>query len=446
MDLLLKNGLIVSDGLEFTGDLAIRGGVVKAVGDLNGVEATKVIDCTGKIILPGAVDLGVNLFDNGDFDPESGAGFSMTSRHAALGGVTTLVSAVEMVKDEDVSVTIRSQQEVDEKKAYVDFGYHIIVPDWNAGTIEKARAATLAGVPSFWIRRTQCDGSNLPAPALLYAALKELPADTLAIVSPFEAALHLVHAKRLQALGAAGAWKDVYPEALEASFIASLSGIANGCAARILVAGISTAASAMALQQVREANPQIVGAALLPHLVYTDSDELAPATWPPVRTKKDQQALFAMLEDGVLSAVLSDHKPRTAAEGAGKNGLPATGSATLAHFLGALHHEASKWRLSLAAISQCACADPAKLAGLYPKKGSLQPGSDADIVIIDPQKVRETTAGLSASPMDFKDPLERFVFQGSLEAVYLRGNAIVENGKLVESPSGKFLTRKMSLK
>src|SRR5690606_25172016 len=141
MDLIVKNGLIVSDGLEFTADLGIRGGVIKVIGDLSGMDARQVVDCSGRIVLPGAVDLGVNLFDNGAFDPESGAGFALASRQAALGGVTTIITAIETVPAEGGFLTIKAEQDADSGKAHVDLGYHLLVSVWDATMADRARVA-----------------------------------------------------------------------------------------------------------------------------------------------------------------------------------------------------------------------------------------------------------------------------------------------------------------
>ena len=449
MDLLLKNGLVVSDGLETAADLAVRDGVVRAIGSLDGIEAREVVDCSGKIILPGAVDIGLNLLEDGPFDPESASGFALASRHAALGGVTSLVTAVELLDGEDVGETLRVQQEGDARKSVVDFGYHLVLDTWNPKVAARAREAALAGICSFWARRTG-NIAELPSHVLLMVAAQELPEDALLIGSVYDPAVVDWHLKTAAAVNyETGSWKNVLPEGEEAAFVLGLPQRLKGARARVLLTGLSSAESLQALRQAREQSAQILAGCKLPHLYFQEGSDDVARTYPPVRGKADQQAIFNALEDGLLSVVTADHKPRTLSEmlryKEGK--APVVGMATLSHFLPVLHSEGvAKWRLSLGALSQCACADPAKLAGLYPRKGCLQIGSDADMVILDPQRLRPAKEEIS-SLRNYVDPLGSAPLQGYVEAVYLRGQCIVREQRFLDpTPTGRFLPRKMALK
>jgi len=452
LDLLFRNGLVVTDGMEINADLGVRGGVIRAIGDLEGLPAAQTIDCTGKVLLPGAVDLGVNLLENGDFDPESGSSFALASRDAALGGVTTIIATMAIEEMENTADSIRKQSEADGARAAVDFGYHLRVADWNDQRARQAREAVAGGIASFWVVRTDKAAAH-PAPALLYTMLADLPEDSIAIVSPWDAALCSAALQRLQAKCAItdGNWSELLPDSIEAAFVAQAAQILAGSRARVLIHGLSSAASVAALAAARERNPRLLAAVALPHLLFSDGDS-TPRAWPPIRAKADQQALYTALEDGLISAVLSEHKPRTPMESlaTARNGkLPPAGMTTLKHFLPLLHSEGTlKWRLGLGSISLCACADPAKLAGLYPRKGTLQPGSDADIVILDPMADRPTNplALTGTTKLDFLDPISSVPLKGAVQDVYLRGTKIVSQQKLVEESRGAFLTRRVALK
>ncbi len=450
MDILFRSALVVSDGLEIAADLAVKDGIVKAIGELDGLSAKTVVDCAGKLLLPGAVDLGLNLLGGGAFDPESSAGFAHATRDAALGGVTTLISTMEWSEQEEAGRAIRAQVEADGKKSCVDFGYHALVSDWNDARLQQAREAIAAGVPSFWLVRTGRQ-ANLPAPALLFALLQTLPEDALVLTSPWDSAVGEFLQRKAAADGSISdaEWKNLFPEYLETAFLSSLPSLAATGLCRILVNGVSAAGSLGALAAARERCPRIAAAAQLPHLYFQEGDGV-PRTWPPIRGKADQQAVYTAIEEGLVSVITSGHKPRTNAESgnlvkAGKGCAAGVGS--LAHFLPLLHSEGVlKWRLTLAGISLAACADPAKLAGVYPRKGALQVGSDADIVVFDPNAQGNPSDSESYSPLNFADPLGSVSYKGAVTDVYLRGRRIVENGILVESPSGCFLARRMSLR
>lgn len=443
MDILIRHATIATDGIELTADLAVKDGVVRAIGNLEGVSAATVIEAQGKLVLPGAIDIGLHLLDDGSFDPESDQGFARASRDAALGGVTTLVSTIEVDAREDFAKAVKSQEEADEKRSPIDFGYHLLVGDWSEGFQARSREALAAGICSFYARRNE--GPNLPSPTLLYAIANELSEDSLLVTSPFDAALFAFEARRY-----AGdqSWKELLHESIEVAQVAALPHLLARARCHVLMLGISTAGSVAALRSVRDANPNIQGACYLPHLLLRDQPG-APRTWPPLREKGDVEALFQGLEDGTLSAIASGHKPRGHSEiHSGAVGrVPLCGLATLSHYYPGLHSEGlAKWRLSAAALSQAAAADPAKLAGLYPRKGTLQPGADADFVIIDPNRARETRGGTETSPVDFADPLARESYVGAIDAVYCRGRKVVEGMTLKESGGGKFLNRRLALR
>ncbi len=450
MDLIFRNGTIASDGLEYTADLAVKDGRVAAIGDLGDGGGAETVDCEGLVLLPGAVDLGLNLLEEGDFDPESSAGFSLSTRDAAQGGVTTVVNTMELEEDEPAGETIRAQAGADGKKAFVDFGYHLLVSDWGDRRRQQALDALASGLASFWVARTD-PPSDYPSPALLCALLDDLPKDSLILASPYDAAARY-YLKKASAgdLASAEAWADALPASYGSSSICQAGKLASGRRPRILFRGLDGTDALEAFQMVRERCPNIYGSVALPSLLFPASME-SPRTWPPVRGRPDLQALFAGLEDGLVSLVLSGHKPRSEAERLGHSApgeLPPVGVATLAHFLPLLHSEGvAKWRLSLATLSQCACADPAKLAGLYPRKGSLQIGSDADIVLLDPNGERSAKCAESSSAeLQFADPLAQYPCRGTIHRVYLRGRPIWNDQEGInESPEGVFLERRLDL-
>lgn len=455
MDLLLSQGTIISDGVEFCADLAIHDGAISAIGDLSAVQAEQEIDCAGRVILPGAIDLGLNLLDDGPFDPESGAGFSLATREAIRGGVTTIINTMELDGDDHLEKSLQAQIEADSRKSWVDFSYHLLIDHWNVTRQEQIRQALQLGVPSAWLARTPLSHPQA-APSLFLAVTEDLPEDFLLVVSPFEAPLAAHSLRRLmeRAPFPNRQWKDAFPENFEVSAIQTLAHLSSIGRSRILFNSISTAGGIAAFQAARERHPHLAGACCLHHLYFTEADgDGAPRLWPPCRTKHDQHTLFAALEDGLVGIVTSGHKPRTEAEASSPvrpadddcRGCPPVGGATLARFLPLLHGEGVlKWRLSLGTVSLCAAADPAKLAGLYPRKGTLQPGSDADVVILDPQESNDP-APLPEST-GFVEPFGDHRFPGRIERVLLRGREILSPEGLVEQPTGQFLARRLSLK
>jgi dihydropyrimidinase len=448
MDLLFRNATIITDGLEFRGDLAVRDGRVKAIGDLAGLEARRVVECEGLTLLPGAVDLGLNLLNGGPFDPESGAGIALATRDAARGGVTTVVATLLMEEDENAAEVIRAQGEADASRCYVDYGYHLLVGNWNEAVARQVREAQAAGVCSLWLARTT-DADPLPPMALVYTVLEGAPADTLVIATPWDPAVASLAWQRLAGKApTAEMWPPLLPDSMAAAFIAWVGAVARQSRSRVLVNGVSTAAGVAALARARESGAPVLGGVTFPHLVYTRG-EASPLCWPPLRDRNDQTAVYAALEDGLVSAITSAHKPRTSGEVAeGEDGLPVVGFSTLGHFIPGLHSEGTaKWRLALTTLSMAACADPAKLAGLYPRKGSLQIGSDADIVVLDTQADRPARSAERDDTVEFIDPLGARAMAGAIRSVWLRGMEVVENsGSLKAEAMGQYLDRRLAIK
>jgi dihydroorotase-like cyclic amidohydrolase len=447
MDLILRNGTVITDGIEAPLDVAVRDGRVRAVGELGEMAATTEVDCTGRILMPGAVDLGLNLLDDGEIDPESGAGFALATREAALGGVTTIVATMEIDGADEVGTVLEAQRDADSHKAWVDFGYHLLLADWKPGRAAQLREATAAGIPSAWLARAVA-GARLSTAGMLRSVLAAAPDDFLLLVDPWDAGLC---ESGLRAVREGAPWGEALTEEAEAALVAYLGRVAGLGGARVLLRGISTAAAIEELAALREQNPRLSGGALAGHLLLAEAEgERPPRLWPPLRQRSQQNALYAAIEEGLVSVVLSGHKPRTAlevvADSTGPKPAP-VGFATLSAMLPALYGEAGvKWRLSLAALSQALCADPAKLAGCYPRKGSLQPGSDADIVIIDPQGTTTRTDAAEAPAHEYHDPFAGATFHGRIERVFLRGRQIVGPKGLSDSPSGLFVFRRVALR
>ncbi|MBI1290322.1 amidohydrolase family protein [bacterium] len=452
LDLLFVNAQIASDGAEFTADVAVQDGQIKAIGKLDDLPAKEVIQCRGKILLPGIVDLGVNLLDNGPFDPESGAGFAASARAAALGGVTTMISTIEIDPQEVAGDAVKAQQEADSRKASIDFGYHLLLRHVEETTANQLRSAYGAGICSVWAARTSLSDSY-PGHGLLMALAQIIPEEMLLLVTPWDAISGELYRRVLKTDPAAleTQWLKVLPREIEANFVRSLPGVLAGLRGRALVAGVSCAESIVALQELAQRSTHFQAACGLPSLYFVDSETGAPRTWPPIREKSDQQALYYALEQGLISVVTSDHKPRTAAEMVGQPNAPsgpAVGLATISHLLPILYSEGvSKWRITLATLSQILCADAAKLAGLYPRKGTIQPGADADLVLLDPLEIRRSVEQpVDVGPLDHIDPLKEATLQGVVKQVYLRGVKIVENGELVAENTGQYQARRLALK
>ena len=454
IDLLIRNTTIVTDGLEMRADLGVTDGIVTHIGQLEGVEAGEILDGSGKFVLPGLVDLGVSLLGEGAYYAPSRHQIAELTAEALAGGVTTIVAAQDWDPKANFSEDLARRQAEDEELASIDFAYHYFVSDWSEDRRRHMRGALGSGLSSVWIARADLN-SPLPGGTLIHAVMRELPESSYAITAPSDPLFERYFRADLRSGGriAPKYYTNVFPEWIEASMLRSYDALLRETRSRLVVLGLSCPESLVELQRLRESGTKLIGGAKLPHLVLNtdmlneETAAILPFAWPPLRNRSAQHALWSGLEDGLMNVVSSSHHPRTVEEvrEGQKDAMSAQGGGTgIAHLLPLLHSEGvSKWRLSLESLSQCACADPAKMAGLYPRKGSLQIGSEADLVILDPGKsYRIQPAGAANSHYD---PYAGIEVAGSVEAVYLRGRRVLGTGADPQ-PRGRFLEGTVSLK
>ncbi|MCB2156589.1 amidohydrolase family protein [bacterium] len=454
IDLLIRNTTLVTDGLEMRADLGVTDGVVTHIGQLNGTEAAETLDGTGKYVLPGLVDLGVSLLGEGEFYPPSRHSVAELTSEALAGGITTMITAQSWDLRGNFTEDLARRQAEDEETASIDFGYHYFVEDWSEDRRRHLRSALGNGLSSVWIARAGLS-SPLPGGTLIHAVMRELPESSYAITTPSDPLFEHYFRTDLRSGGRIGPkyYTRVFPEWIEASMLRSYDALLHEARSRLVVLGLSCPESLVELQRLRERGTRLIGGAKLPHMVLNtdmlneETAAILPFAWPPLRGRGAQHALWSALDDGLLNMVSSAHHPRTVEEvrEGQKDAMSAEGGGTgITHLLPLLHSEGvAKWRLTLESLSQCACADPAKLAGLYPRKGSLQIGSEADLVILDPSKsYRIQPAGAAVGHYD---PYAGIEVSGTVEAVYLRGHRVFGNGA-DPAPQGRFLEGTVSLK
>ncbi|MEQ8821487.1 MAG: amidohydrolase family protein [Sumerlaeia bacterium] len=460
LDLLVKGATIVTDGVEFRADLGVSNGRVSHLGSLSEDSASEVIDASGKVLLPGFVELAVSPLEDAPYAPAApGQDLAALTAQAALGGVTSLIVARAWNASRPFADELAEVRERDAARAAVDFGYHYFISDWSADRRRHLRLALTAGVPSVWIPRAGVEAA--PAAALHYAVLRDLPANCLAVTTLSDPGLEAFLRSELKANGqlAAAHHGAIFPEWLETEALRRLDAVARGARARLLVAGLTCPRSLAEFAALRDANGVLCGAASLAHLCFNldqmeeETTPRLPFAWPPLRPRSAQQALWNALDDGLLQVATSLHRPVAASAYAASLKDASTaldGSSALPHFAPMLYGEgAAKLRMGTESLSLCACADPAKLAGIYPRKGTLQIGADADFLIFDPN-ADHVRPGIPAKlGPETHDAFAGLECAGALEGVFLRGESIageMSSAATPHPPSGRFLDRQMAVK
>jgi dihydroorotase len=443
-DLVISGGLIVGDASSSIGSICVTDGKVTAIADPGETpQARETIDAAGLIVLPGLVDAHVHFREPGLTHKED---FASGSRAAAAGGVTTVMV---MPTDDPLTTTpetFAEKRALAEGKCHVDFA---LQAGLGTDTTHVAELARLGAI-SFELFQTGAPAAlNVDDPADLVRCLEAVrDAGAVTGVTPGSASLLSVYADRGRAIhgGAPRAFAAAWPTELEAMGVAQACLAARLAGARIHLRQVSSTDGVATLAAL--ADRRHVTSEVTPHNLLLDEsalERLGPVAKvaPPLRPRSDVERVRAALAHGTIDIVATDHAPHTPAEKAAGDGdiwVPPGGFPGVQTWLPLMLGLFAEGVLDYPGIVRACARRPAEIFGLYPGKGALLVGSDADMVLIDP-----------ARPMVIRDEDQlskalRSPFAG-LEApatpvrTILGGSTIMRNGKVEGRAEGRFLHR-----
>jgi len=452
VDTLIAGGTVVLPETTRRASIAIDGGNIVAVGNREEFpEPSTTIDATDKIVMPGVVDPHVHIDDMFSMDS-----YESATAAAALGGVTTCIDFgwQAWVGEESPFDTEGSLVDgIDRKRAkaadaIVDVSLHGGITREDPAVLDELADAVDAGITSFKMYSTYGMGVSYGFMERVFERLSDLGA--VAVVHTEDDSVCTTRTARLkeQGRGDPTEFPDARPDYAEAMAASDAVRLAteHGCK----YYGFHTTSEAAAAELARYRNrygPELVRAETCTH--YTALDESVFAEHgtlamlaPPIRGGADREALVDHLRRGTLDVVSSDHcgytRERKAAENWWDSAFGANGLQTE---LSVLHDELVVQRgFSYPMLVRMKCSNPARLFGL-PNKGTLDPGTDADVVVFDPTTTETITAADNASTADFT-LFEGREVTGSVETVLVRGETVVRDGDLVGSPGhGQFVDR-----
>lgn len=453
---LFKNGDLVTPAGVLQGDLLVRGGKIAALGGELEAAAdaeTRVVDASGCYILPGGVDPHVHLELPTPAGP-SADDFESGSRAALAGGTTTVLDFVTPEPGQGLLEALQLRRAA-AKRALCDYGLHVTPTRWDdAVADEMRRCVAEEGVTSFKAYMAYKETIGLEDRDLL--AVMDAAAKLDALVT-----VHCEHGDAVaylqRKLLAEGKTAPRYhpaarpPETeIEAVGRALLFARLTGCA--LYVVHVSTEIAAVALGEARRSG-QAVAAETCPHYLLLGEEEYdrpgfegaAYVMSPPLRPEEDRNALWEALRAGGIQAVGTDHCPfdrRQKERGRVDftripNGVPGIEDRLKLLYT----YGVAQGRLSLPEFVERTATGPARIFGLYPRKGILAVGSDADVVLWDPEVEGVLSAGTQLQRCD-TSIYEGFRTEGAPRLVLLRGRVAVEEGRvLLEPGAGEYLHR-----
>jgi len=452
MATLIRNGLIVTGENVFAGDLLIKNGKITEIGTGTTKLTEEIVDAAGKYVLPGGVDGAVRLGGAQAGIPVA-ADFESGSRAAALGGTTTVLSPAPPLKGSSRR-GLEDLVKKTEGRSAVDYSFHAALTNFNERTTGEIPLLVKAGVTSFlgYLDHLEAQLHEGHLFQILRAVAES--GGIVGIHAGAQALAQCLEKEQLKSsLSPGQAFAASRPPQLEALAVHSALQLAELAGANVFIPRLSSAHALEKLKICRDKGVPVFGETAPHYLVLSeekaDLPDFESAKYlcnPPLRPEWHLDSLWRGIRSGDIQMVGSDHLPFRfdGQKSLGRKdfrkippGLPG-----LEHRLLLLYNfGVAAGKISLSRLVQLACCNPAKLFGLYPQKGALSIGSDADLVILNPEGLTKVAATSQAMNVDYT-PYEGLELKGAVERVYLRGKPVVKDGQFVGDLSqGKFLSR-----
>lgn len=459
MRTIIKNGTIVTESETFRGDLLIEDGVVKALGADLCADGAEVIDAAGKYVLPGAVDVHTHM------DLQAGAhravdDFYTGTVAAACGGTTTIVDHMAFgPKGCSLWHQVEEYHRLADGKAVIDYGFHGVLQHVDEQVLkEMGEIAEKEGITSFKAYLTY---DFKLSDADMFRVFQQAKKD--GIVIPIHCENDGVVNYLRAYYKSQGCTDPIYhaksrPARCEAEAVSRMLHLAAMAGdAPLYVVHLSTAAGLEELRRAKKHGQKHVGVEtctqylVLTEDAYRDPQEgLKAIMSPPLRTGKDCEALWKGLQDRVIDTVATDHCPfnfkKEKQFGVGDFTACPNGAPGVEERLPVMYSEGvAKGRLSICDLVRVLCAEPSRMYGLYPRKGNLQPGADADVVILDPDRKHVLTHADMHGAVDYTC-YEGMELQGAIDLVLSHGQVVVKDNQFVgKKGDGRYLKRGKSV-
>jgi dihydropyrimidinase len=453
MSLLIKNGRIITADADFTADIYVDGETIQAIGKNLGMKADTEIDASGKLVFPGGIDPHVHL-DMPFMGTFSSDNYETGTRAALFGGTTMVIDFILQKQGNSLQSALDEWRSRSDNNCVGDYSFHMAVTDFNDNTrTEIKKMIEQEGITSFktfmaykgalMIDDRQMIG--LMEEVKQYGGLINVHATNGDMID------YLVAKHRAEKKLAPLYHYLSQPEITEAEASERFVDMTyyTGCPGYIV--HLTCEGALNAVRNATRRNQKVFVETCIQYLILDASlyeKDFDGAKWvmsPPLRQPKDQETLWAGINQGLVQVVATDHCPfKWEQKLMGKddfskipNGHPAIENRMELLYSEGVH----KGKISLNKYVEVACTNPAKIFGMFPRKGTLAPGSDADIVIFDPNEKHELSAATHHMNVDYS-AYEGWPITGKVKTVVLRGTVAIDNEQcLIEKGYGKFIKR-----
>ncbi len=460
MKTLIKNGTVVTAAETYRADLLIDGEKIALLGTDLPADGAKVVDASGKYVLPGGIDVHTHL-ELPFGGTVASDDFYTGHKAAAFGGTTSHIDFVIQGKGESLHQAVENWHRKSDAKAVVDYGFHVAVTDLTEAVMNEIPSMGKDGVTSLKLFMAYKGSLQIDDTTLFKTLMKAAEAGMLVMVHAENGDAIDVLVKQAVAGGhLTPEWhaltRPAWAEAEATMRAVALAGIAG---APLYVVHVT---NGMAVDQIaygRARGLNVMGETCTQYFFFSIDNLRQPdgakwVCWPPMRTAADNEALWTAVRNNSLQAVSTDHCPfffdgTKAIEYEGKmvkiagkelgardfskipNGVPGIEDRMPILWT----YGVGKGRISLNRLVELCCTNPAKAFGMYPRKGTVAVGSDADLAIWDPTAKKTMGQKTSQQRTDY-NLYEGWEVTGWPTKVYVRGNLLVDGDTWNGEPGG----------
>ncbi len=452
---LIRGGTIVLGQNVSQQDVLIQGESISELGDLSGRKTDAEIDASGLLVLPGAVDTHVH-FNDEFMNTVSVHDFHKGTLAAAYGGVTSIIDFANQAPDQSLAITLEKKKKEAEGEALVDWGVHPVITEASPEIIKEIPLMILEGAPTIKCYMTyRKEGLMVEAEEIkqILKALRDaggmlmVHAEDNEIIE--ENIRRMLRSRKTQPIFHAKS----RPPGAEEKAIKRCIQLVRETYGRLFIVHLASAEGVELVGAARKEGLDIIAETCTHYLMFTEKmlerkDGIKWICSPPLRSQAVRDKLWAGLRDGRISMVSSDdaaYSWEAKLYGADRfdkcpNGIPG-----IEPRLSLLFSEGVvKGRLTLPRLVELVSTVPAILFGLAPKKGTLSPGADADIVLLDPEArwtMNQQTLHMAADWSAYED----IEITGKIAKVFSRGELIIDGERcLAEKGRGRYLRRKLN--
>ncbi|MDR0320084.1 MAG: dihydroorotase family protein [Treponema sp.] len=438
-DLILKNGIIVSPTESVQGDVAISNGKIAKTGNLEPSDtANEIYDAQGKHILPGIIDAHVHFRDPGLTEKED---FETGSMAAAMGGITTAADMPNVIPVTSTAERFNEKIKIAKEKSYIDFALFALLTNENMDEIRAFRDAGALGFKVFLGTSTGDIAS--PSPAVLMQEMREIAtfgmrtgfhAETSEINSYFtelakKETEKMPHNGFSFSQSSYGFYLE-YARPVFSEVLAIQTAIcyAQYTKAKIHIHHVTSSEGALLVSEAKQKGINLT-AEVCPHHLLIDNNKEAHKVYPPIRDVCHRQRLWEAIGNGTIDMIASDHAPHTVAEKALPIWESPAGLCGVETSVPLMLNKVNEGSFSINDYVRLASEAPAKIWGIYPQKGNLLPGADADITVVD-MKMKKKISACDLHSKSKTSPYDGMKVQGAPVATIVRGTFVMREGKL----------------